>query len=252
MKSLDGIKITEISEIITVLAPTGRHLQIKNRPFFGLSFCIDGKITYTHNGKKFVSDSNCAIFLPKNATYELYNNSGGAFPLINFKCTEDFTDEFITIPLQQNGDYIKDFEKMHELDLPRGNLKAMSIFYDILDRLSSEQMYDDGAIKPALKYITENLYNPELNNDLIASSAGISESYMRRLFKRKYGKSPKQYILEMRIKKAGRLLCETAEPVTDISYECGFSSVYHFCREFKVVIGITPTEYRKHRERKGI
>lgn len=252
MNGFENIKITEISEIITVLAPTGRHIKIINRPFFGLSFCTDGKITYTHNGKKFVSDSSCAVFLPQDATYELYNNSGGAFPLINFKCTEPFTDEFIVIPLQQNSDYIKDFEKMHELDLSHSSLKAMSVFYDILDRLLSEQLYDDGAIKPALKYIDENLYNSELNNASIAASAGISESYMRRLFKKKYGKAPKQYILEMRIKKAGRLLCETAEPVTDISYECGFSSVYHFCREFKSVTGITPTQYRKRRERKGI
>ena len=116
----------------------------------------------------------------------------------------------------------------------------------------SEQLYTDSAIIPAVNYISENLYNPELDNEKAAAAAEISESYMRRLFKKKYGKTPKQYILEMRIKKAGRLLCETAEPVTDIAYDCGFSSVYHFCREFKAVTGITPTRYRKYRAKKGI
>ena len=77
MASLEQIKVTEISEVITVLAPTGRRMKITNRPFFGLSFCKEGKITYTHNGKRFVSDKDCAIFLPAGATYELYNNSGG-------------------------------------------------------------------------------------------------------------------------------------------------------------------------------
>ena len=252
MASLEQIKVTEISEVITVLAPTGRRMKITNRPFFGFSFCKEGKITYTHNGKRFVSDKDCAIFLPAGATYELYNNSGGAFPLVNFKCAEPFTDEFIIIPLQNNSDYIKDFEKLRELDFSRRELKALSVFYDILDRLLSEQLYTDSAIMPAVNYISENLYNPELDNEKAAAAAEISESYMRRLFKKKYGKTPKQYILEMRIKKAGRLLCETAEPVTDIAYDCGFSSVYHFCREFKAVTGITPTSYRKYRAKKGI
>lgn len=62
MASLEQIKVTEISEVITVLAPTGRRMKITNRPFFGLSFCKEGKITYTHNGKRFVSDKDCAIF----------------------------------------------------------------------------------------------------------------------------------------------------------------------------------------------
>ena len=112
MSDFGQIKVTEISEVITVLAPTGRHMEITNRPFFGLSFCKEGKIIYTHNGKRFVSDKDCAIFLPSGATYELYNNSGGAFPLVNFKCAEPFTDEFIIIPLQNNSDYIKDFERL--------------------------------------------------------------------------------------------------------------------------------------------
>lgn len=62
MSDFGQIKVTEISEVITVLAPTGRHMEITNRPFFGLSFCKEGKITYTHNGKRFVSDKDCAIF----------------------------------------------------------------------------------------------------------------------------------------------------------------------------------------------
>lgn len=231
----------------------GRHIKINKRPFFGLSFCKSGKITYTHNNKKFISDKDCAIFLPQNATYELYNNAGGKFPLINFKCAVPFTDEFITVPLQHNEDYIKDFEKMHDLDFfNNGLFKTMSIFYDILDRLANESLYNDAVISPAVNYIAENLYNPELNNAAIAANAKISESYMRRLFKKKYGTTPKQYILEMRVKKAGKLLCETTEPITIISYDCGFSSVYHFCREFKKSTGITPTQYRKQRKKIGI
>ena len=81
-------------------------------------------------------------------------------------------------------------EKLRELDFSRRELKALSVFYDILDRLLSEQLYTDSAIIPAVNYISENLYNPELDNEKAAAAAEISESYMRRLFKKKYGMPP--------------------------------------------------------------
>ena len=66
---------------------------------------------------------------------------------------------------------------------------------------------------------------------------------MRKLFLSYYHITPKQYVLDIRIRKAKQLLCDTPFSVTAIAEECGFSSVYHFCRVFKEKTGFTPTEY---------
>jgi len=58
-----------------------------------------------------------------------------------------------------------------------------------------------------------------------------------------YDITPKQYILNARIRRAKQLLCDTPLTVTAIAEKCGFSSVYHFCRSFKQHTGQTPTEY---------
>ncbi|MBR3994676.1 MAG: helix-turn-helix transcriptional regulator [Clostridia bacterium] len=50
----------------------------------------------------------------------------------------------------------------------------------------------------------------------------------------------------MRIQKAKFLLANGVLTITAISEECGFSSLYHFCRIFKEKTGFTPSEYSKN------
>ena len=254
MNQLDGITVSNIAEIITIRAPRGRRMKIANRGFFGLSFCTSGKITYSHGGKSFVSKPGVAVILPMHAAYELYNNEGGEFPLINFYCAgKGFTDEFICIPLGKDDVYIKDYERMKSLSFSESNrLAVLGVFYEILSRLSSEDKNSAGVLNPALEYIAENFCSQEISNTAIAEYANISEVYFRKLFREKYHTTPRQYILEMRVKKAKQLLAETRQSVADISVLCGFSGVYHFCRAFKQRVGLTPTEYRSVYEKTAI
>ena len=85
-----------------------------------------------------------------------------------------------------------------------------------------------------------------LSKAALAKKAGISEVYLRKLFLTYYKITPKQYILDIRLSKAKQLLVDTAFTVTDIARECGFASLYHFCRCFKKKTGTTPTEYAKN------
>lgn len=115
----------------------------------------------------------------------------------------------------------------------------------MLHRIEQEQLPKSSVLHHALKYIAKNLSNPELSNTLIAQSMNISEVYFRKIFVEKYHQTPKQYILDIRIKKAKQLLTDSPYSVSAISELCGFSSLYAFSRCFKEKIGISPTEYAK-------
>lgn len=252
MYHLEWIAVKTL-ETLTVTAEKGKYLQIHNRPTFALSFCKSGKITYTHNGKQYISTPDRAVILPMGETYELYNNLGGEFPLINFTCTEQFTDEILTIPLKETDEYFRDYEKLRRLEAFNGSrLKMMGIFYGILDRLLDESTAKNPHLSHALQYIAANLDDPTLSNIKIAEEAGISEVYLRRLFLESCKTTPKQYIIEIRIKKAGQLLRENRLTIHDIAVLCGFSNVYHFCRAFKQYSGLTPSEYRSRYYIEGI
>lgn len=253
MCDLSKITITEIADIRTIHSVKGINTEIKNRYAMGLSFCTEGKIIYKHSGSNFVSDKNCAIILPQRASYELFRIETGYFPLINFFCDNFSPQTLKVIKLKNSESYIRDFEKMHKLSLFSGNRTSlMSIFYDILSRLENENKNTNNIIVPALEEIEENYYNPKLCNNMLADLCGISEVYFRKQFSLQMGISPRQYILDIRIRRAKQLLSTGAMSVYEISETVGFSSVYHFCRAFKEKTGMTPSEYAKRCAELGI
>ena len=179
-------------------------------------------------------------------SYSLRNEEGGNFPIVNFLCETPFADDFIEIKLKNPEIYLKEFDKLRAVWLS-GNDKARlySIFYGIISRLGAEQEPLHPILSKAVSYIYENISNPDLTNTLLSERLKISEVYFRRLFKDNFGITPKQYILNIRIEEAKRMLSEGISSVSDISTACGFSSVYHFCRAFKSATALTPGEYSR-------
>ena len=94
-------------------------------------------------------------------------------------------------------------------------------------------------------YLEQHYMDWDISNEKLAAQAGISEVYMRQLFRQQMGTSPKQYILELRIQRAKMMLWEGGMAVKDVAEACGFVSSNHFCRVFREMTGQTPGEYRR-------
>lgn len=217
---------------------------MKNRQHFGLSLCISGQITYTMHGKNYISNQDSAIILPQGSTYSLCGDKEGLFPVINFSCNGLECDEIAVLPLQNPQASLQLFEALQQLFLHhKSPLKIYSTFYDLLAQITSLKGQNNGLMGFVTKFIEDNIQNPSLSNILIAKQVGISEVYLRKQFLAHYHITPKQYILNLRLDKAKQMLLNSPFTVTAIAQECGFSSVYHFCRSFKQRIGQTPTQY---------
>ena len=240
---LNNMIVTKINNVLTVHHSKGKQHQMYNRQWYGISFALSGQITYEHNGIKYVSDTNTAVILPQGQSYTLYRDKEGFFPLINFECTNYHSDTFTLIPLK-NTHYIKMcFDEMQKLFLSgRSNPRLMSKFYDIIDHLINAANPEQISLSNAIKYI-ENNFRSNITNLDLAKECMISEEYFRKLFKKKYGISPKQYIVNMRISKAKQMLIEGIYKVNAIGEKCGFLNPYHFSRFFKQKVGVTPLEY---------
>lgn len=244
MNNLDNIVITDIEIPIVVHSKKGRKFQMTNRQSYGLSLCISGQITYTMNGENYISDQNKAVLLPKGGTYSLQGDKEGLFPVVNFKCENFNCNEIMVFKLENPQAFLKSFEALKNLFLNNKNhLKIYSGFYELLNKIYYENLEKHTPLDSAIQFIAENTQNPTLSNTCIAKQIGISEVYLRKLFLSYYHITPKQYVLDIRIRKAKQLLCDTPFSVTAIAEECGFSSVYHFCRAFKEKTGMRPTEY---------
>lgn len=241
----EQLTVREVTDVFTVYSERGRYRQMVDRKNYGLSFCKSGEIVYVHKGNRIVSNPDCAVLLPMGESYELYGTRTGEFPLINFECSERIQD-FCVLPLNRLEPYLRDFEKMKELALlGRGRQKQMSLFYSILDRLAGEGTERGDVLAPVMRYLEEHYVDPQLSNGVLAESGEISEVYLRQLFKARLGISPWQYVLELRMQKAKRLLEEGGATVGEIAAVCGFSAIHHFCRTFKAFTGESPTQYRR-------
>lgn len=254
MSIWNEITVTRVDSIFTVPSAKGRFFEMDGREHYGLSFCKDGgRITYRMDGKEYVSDRTVAILLPMGGHYTLHGDRAGEFPLINFECDlPPIARKIEVCPLRNPEGYLRRYERMRALMLTgKDHAGVMSLLYDILSDLTHEEEENEPtALAPAIAYLGAHLSDPDLTVAALAGTVNLSEPYFRKLFKEAYGTSPRQYLLELRIGQAKQLLAEKSLTVTAISEACGFASVYHFCRAFKLITGMTPTEYAK-RQVKG-
>ena len=246
MNFFNNITVTDIVEVPTIYSVKNSKNQIFRRTSFGILFCQDGKIVYKHDGKEFVADKNCAVFLPQNVTYEFNRAKTGYFYLINFLCNGISPKTLSVIKIKNSDAYIKEFKKLQAFTLLKNNRSAaLSCFYDILAHLNNEQKNEYDILTPALEHIKNHYSDPTINNKLLSEKCSISEVYFRRIFKSSLGTSPHQYIIDVRIAQAKLLLLEPGTTISEISEQTGFSSVYHFSRIFKDKTGCTPTQFIK-------
>jgi AraC-like DNA-binding protein len=79
---------------------------------------------------------------------------------------------------------------------------------------------------------------------LLSDLTGKSQEHVIRQMRKYYGMTPSQYINEIRLLKAKKILTETILPIYDISFQLGFENPSYFSKIFKQKYGITPSKYR--------
>jgi len=107
------------------------------------------------------------------------------------------------------------------------------------DRAQSEQ-----RLRRALDHISLHAHEP-LTQPSVAKAAGMSTSRFRAFFKDTTGWGFAQYLRELRVERAARLLRESDDSVASIAHLTGFADQSHLLRCFKVKYGIAPLSYRK-------
>jgi len=124
--------------------------------------------------------------------------------------------------------------------------KMEKVVYKICKYISDKKESHNEALKIAIiEYIHENYTNKMLSLDMVAERFGISPKYLSRFFKEQMGFNFVDYVKELRMNYAKKLLSETNCLIKDIVDKIGYSDVASFTRTFRKMEGVTPGEYRK-------
>ena len=121
----------------------------------------------------------------------------------------------------------------------------MSFYRDEIARLNKTLYPHDDLTKQIIqsKLFIDKHFSENINLDKIASKALVSKFHFIRLFKKYYGRTPNQYLQEVRIENAKKLL-RKRKNIDDVCSVIGFTSKTSFISLFKKMTGTTPLAYQ--------
>lgn len=127
------------------------------------------------------------------------------------------------------------------------SMKTNIIFQEMIGTLFKNAIYEqkpnlNQVIDLTLEYMEQN-YRLDITRERLAEMAGLSPDYYSRTFKKKVGKSPIEYLTEIRINQAKQSLVQSRDSFRSIAHSVGFSDEFYFSRKFKATTGRSPTSY---------
>ena len=102
---------------------------------------------------------------------------------------------------------------------------------------------NDALMERVVRCVNDNLSNPDFSVEMLTSEVGISRAQLHRKMKEMTGLSTSEFIRNLRLEQASRLIREGKINITQVAYSVGFNNQAHFSTVFKKHFGMTPTEY---------
>ena len=95
------------------------------------------------------------------------------------------------------------------------------------------------------RYILENYFD-QVNLAEASSLLGMNKAAFCHFFRKRTRKTFSEFVNELRVSRAAKLLIETPKNVSEICFECGYKNLSNFNRRFREINKMSPMEYRRH------
>jgi len=254
--------ITKIDRIIMV----GKEEYPEKKTAFGtrvssneLIFHISGNVTVYFDDLIMETHPGTIRFLPRGevSRYEVDRHMPGDCIDIFFQTDRPVACEAFVTDVLKNERIERLFKKVFVTWVSKEEgyyHECIALLYSIFAELEKSRYVPKDhylKIKPAVDMIHSSFLQETPSIEKLSELCGISESYLKRIFREKYGISPKKYIIQLKINYACDLLRLERYTITQIAELCNFSDVYFFSRQFKAYMGISPTQFiKKYRSSK--
>jgi len=252
-------------------------------PYCMLRYILKGDAIFSINGEEFDVHEGQVAYIPEGCYLSCYSLSKEfQFISIRFSTTfrlenSDFLSEYFHIPrltAQPSTEVLGYFMEVYQnatskkasrmFSIP-GNLELILAALTVDESTSSDKSIEPESSfslagiqhresrssinsDPRIQVIVEYMVThptESFDSSSLCKLADISQSTLQRLFKQHTGKTPREFIKELRMVTAARRLLITDERISTIAYELGFENVPYFSKLFKSVYGVSPQLYRK-------
>lgn len=142
------------------------------------------------------------------------------------------------------------FHRHYRVDEPLLNKYLTDVLTGFLTSHATDTSCTNSIIEEIRSYIADHPQQ-DLSLEELAARANLSPYYFLRLFKKRIGCTPHEYLIMVRIDTAKFYLKTTGSSIKDIADSVGFSSASAFCTAFKKAVGCTPNCYRSGQDQAG-
>lgn len=252
---LNSLAVSEINFAQTYILQ--RHdfpLANRCRKHHGFLYTVKGIERYKFYDKEIVTAPNSIIYLPKGSNFRINLESEDSHAIcINFELHNTETHPPFCVKFE-NDETIKHLFLDAENTWKKKNIEYPSdskcIFFRICSRMirkCEHYINSDGYAKIAesVDYLHNHYMDRDFRIDSLFKIANISSRYYEKLFYQKFGKTPKEYVLDLKIECAKELLLQEKSSIKNAALQLGYSDIYHFGKMFKAKTGYTPGQYRK-------
>ena len=225
-----------------------------------LMYIIEGYLTLFEGDTEREVKSGSAILIPPNHPYRYNGTPSTSYLYAHF--TGSYADQllkdcgFDSLPVviegKVNNSIKARFNQMIDIFLHNeslSNLKCAYMLQEILVFLA-QLLIDkpfNSPLKSSLKHI-HSYYTTKIEVPQLAKLENLSNSRYIVVFKKQMGKSPNEYIIDLRMQFAKNLITNTNMSIKQISERVGYSDQYFFSRLFKKNFGVSPQGYRKEKQ----
>ena len=140
-------------------------------------------------------------------------------------------------------DYFDLFEHFNSVE--EMLLKLKELFQLSFSRNKDFEYSSNYTFRQLLKYVQEH-YNESLNLQMLCKQYMIGFSYTSFLFRKVTGKTFNEFLSDLRLKQAHKLLQEGNSSVNEIALQVGYNAPYYFSKCFKKYYGFAPSQVREH------
>jgi len=242
-----------------------------------LMYIVSGEGEIEINSQSFKLNPDSFFYCSGGTVYNLKAKETLTMISLNFDLSQKH-NHIITdfLPVDLNSDKVKTmsviFEKIEDSDILSSysivsngsylNRKLKSILSEFIEHkiffrevcnaklkeililVHRNDLNKSSIINEIISYIHEN-FQKELTNRELAEIAGYHEFHLNKLFINHTGTTMHNYILNIRINEAKRLIMNSDLSFSQIALQVGFNNYTYFSSYFKKIVGMTPFQYKK-------
>jgi len=220
------------------------------RTYYMLHYIISGCGTYyAPNGKHKVNAGQIFVVLPNEfIAYEADLKNPWRYCWVCFESTLDLSEVFskyvLTVP--ECAHIFNAFRNCTNVTQDREWYICGKI-YELLSLLDTHREPDKNQahkyVRMAQNYIDMYYHNSDLRVSEMAKKLNLDRAYFSKIFSRHTGKSPQQYIVELRLDRAAEMMVNQGLSPSEVAQFVGYGDIFNFSRMFKRRFGVPPSTY---------